>query len=227
QPFRPGCSFATVRKMIERGQIARRTILRGPTTRQFWTFADRTPSVANLLGMCHNCHAEVAPDTFLCAACGASFTPETDRQYLGLAPRRPLPGEAPADEVAHLASDGAGLLGGRRRQTAEDEKERESLPRVQRPALPADPRPPRPKRALLATGGVVGGAGVIGLAVGAAGGLAAAAGVGLLGLSSGAPWLAPADAEAEGGVPPPAREGEAQAAPEPATDPGGGEDADP
>src|SRR5690606_27434669 len=62
QPFRPGCSFATVRKMIERGQIARRTILRGPTTRQFWTFADRTPSVANLLGMCHNCHAEVAPD---------------------------------------------------------------------------------------------------------------------------------------------------------------------
>src|SRR5690606_19840869 len=115
-PFRPGCSFATVRKLIQKGQITRRTILRRPTTRQFWTFADRTPSVANLLGVCHNCHAEVAPEAFLCAACGASFTPETDRQYLGLAPRRPLPGEAPADQVAHLASDGPGLYAEPRRR---------------------------------------------------------------------------------------------------------------
>src|SRR5690606_20596591 len=119
QPFRPGCSFATVRKMLERGQIARRTILRGPTTRQFWTFADLTPAVAELLGVGPTCHARAGPATFRGAACGASFTRDTDRQRVGLAPRRPLPGEAPDDEVAHLASDGASLLGGRRRQTAE------------------------------------------------------------------------------------------------------------
>src|SRR5690606_35092967 len=170
QPFRPGCSFATVRKMIERGQIARRTILRGPTTRQFWTFADRTPSVANLLGMCHNCHAEVAPEAFLCAACGASFTPETDRQYLGLAPRRPLPGEAPADQVAHLASDGPGLYAEPRRRedaagAAPDEAGHGR--RVQRPAFPADPRPPRRKRSPLAVIAIVAVAGAIGLSLGA------------------------------------------------------------
>jgi hypothetical protein len=175
QPFRPGCSFATVRKLIERGQITGRTILRGPTTRQFWTFADRTPSVANLLGVCHNCHAEVSAEAFLCAACGSSFTPETDRQYLGLAPRRPLPGEAPADQVAHLASDGGGLPGDLQGDGAEK--------RAPRPAFPADPRPPRPKRSPVAVIALVAVAGVIGLSLGAAGALALAARVGLIDLS--------------------------------------------
>ena len=45
-PFRPGCSFETVRDLIKRGKVTRETILRGPSTRQYWNFAARTPGIA-------------------------------------------------------------------------------------------------------------------------------------------------------------------------------------
>jgi hypothetical protein len=99
-PFRPGMSYDTLRDLIKRGRINRMTILRGPTTRQFWSFAGRTPSIANLLGVCHNCQSEVSPDAFSCAGCGAVFSPETDRQHLGLAPVHLLPGQAPPEMIA-------------------------------------------------------------------------------------------------------------------------------
>jgi hypothetical protein len=102
-PFRPGCSFETVRELVKRGKITRETVLRGPTTRQFWNFAGRTPTVANLLGHCHNCGGEVSPEDYSCAACGAVFTPDTDRQHMGLAPVHLLPGQA-APEIIAAAS---------------------------------------------------------------------------------------------------------------------------
>lgn len=102
-PTRPGCSFETLRELVKRGKVTRETVLRGPTTRQFWNFAARTPSVANLLGLCHNCHAEVSPDAYACQSCGAVFSPETDRQHMGLAPVHLLPGQA-APEIIAAAS---------------------------------------------------------------------------------------------------------------------------
>jgi hypothetical protein len=99
-PFRPGCSYDTLRDLIRRGRITAETIIRGPTTHQFWTFAGRAPSVANLLGLCHNCRGRARPDEFACRACGASFAPDTDRQHLGLAPIHLLPGHAPPEMIA-------------------------------------------------------------------------------------------------------------------------------
>lgn len=99
-PHGPGCSYETLKEMIKRGRIRPDTILRGPTTRQFWNFAARTPTVANLLGLCHNCHAKVSTEDYSCAACGAVFTPETDRQHLGLAPVHLLPGQAAPEIIA-------------------------------------------------------------------------------------------------------------------------------
>lgn len=103
---RPGCSFETLRDLIRRGKVTRETILRGPTTRQFWNFAGRTPSVANLLGVCHNCHIEVGPEDYACRGCGAVFAAETDRQHLGLAPVHLLPGQAPAEIIAAASVEG-------------------------------------------------------------------------------------------------------------------------
>ena len=108
-PFRPGCSFETIRAMVARGKIRPSTVLRGPTTRQFWTPAKRTPSVANLLGRCHNCAVAVRPTSLSCPSCGAGFDPEPDRQYLGLMPIRLLPGEATAEVVAASALGEAAL----------------------------------------------------------------------------------------------------------------------
>jgi len=99
-PFRPGCSYDTLKKLVAKGRVTEATVLRGPTTRQFWSPAKRAPSVANLFGLCHGCQCKVAPDDLACPRCGASFEPETDRQYLGLMPVRLLPGQAPAEAVA-------------------------------------------------------------------------------------------------------------------------------
>lgn len=100
RPFHPGCSFETLRDMVRKGRITADTILRGPTTHQLWNFAARTPSVANLLGICHNCRREAKPDATECPACRASFAPVTDRQHLGLSPVHLLPGQAAPEAIA-------------------------------------------------------------------------------------------------------------------------------
>jgi len=99
----PGFSYETLSAMVTRGRIRRDTVVRGPTTCQFWMFAANTPGVAVLLGECHACHRSVRPDEFLCVECGASLNPATDRQTLGLAPVRLLPGAASAPAVAASA----------------------------------------------------------------------------------------------------------------------------
>lgn len=94
RPFQPGCSYETLTRMVQRGQITKLTLIRGPTTKQFWTIARHVPGVAHLLGYCHQCDAEVDPGDHGCHACGAPFTAVVDRNYMGLPELRPLPWEA-------------------------------------------------------------------------------------------------------------------------------------
>lgn len=118
QPFRPGCSYHTLVSLIQRGKITRTTIIRGPSTRQFWMFAGKVPGVAHLLGVCHSCQEESHADDFACNNCGAVFTAEEDRQRLGLGavmevPGQPLPeSKPPAKEVIAHAARVAGSLAG-------------------------------------------------------------------------------------------------------------------
>ncbi len=97
RPFQPGCSYETLRKMIERGQVTKYTILRGPTTKQFWSVARHVPGVAHLLGYCHHCDASVDPGDHGCHSCGVPFGAYLDRNYLGLPEIRPLPWEETAE----------------------------------------------------------------------------------------------------------------------------------
>ncbi|QOJ00769.1 MAG: hypothetical protein HRU70_09790 [Phycisphaeraceae bacterium] len=99
-PYRPGCSHSILVQLVARGKIGPDTILRGPTTHQFWMPARRTPGVAHLLGMCHACGVRASPASSSCAGCGVSFKPADDRQALGLGPIRLLPGQAPPEMVA-------------------------------------------------------------------------------------------------------------------------------
>ncbi len=103
-PFMPGRSYTTIRRMAQRGKIAPEDVLRGPTTRQFWMAAAEIPGVAHLLGKCHACKHDAKPDAFSCTYCGAAFPNPEDRQHLGLAPVRLLPGQAPATLVAQSAA---------------------------------------------------------------------------------------------------------------------------
>lgn len=103
RPFQPGCSYETLIKMIERGQVTKNSIIRGPTTTQFWNAAKRVPGVAHLLGYCHSCDAAVDPTDFGCHACGVPFGAFLDRNFYGLPEIRPLPGEIGGPAVTDSA----------------------------------------------------------------------------------------------------------------------------
>lgn len=84
QPYRPGCSFETLCKMVEAGRIKPTTVVRGPTTQQFWSVARNVPGLAHRLGFCHQCNTTVSPSDAACPACGAQFESPTQRDQLGL-----------------------------------------------------------------------------------------------------------------------------------------------
>ncbi len=104
KPFQPGCSYATLVRMAQRGKIKPDSVLRGPSTRQFWSFARQTPGVAHLLGECHSCHQQVLPTSNACTNCRASFLVSDDRQLLGLSPVHLLPGDADTATIARSLS---------------------------------------------------------------------------------------------------------------------------
>ncbi len=99
-PHRPGCTYDTLCRLIDSGTITPDTVLRGPTTRQFWTLARHTPGVAHRMGFCHNCREPVARDAFQCPSCHAPFGVDRDRQHLGIGPFRPLPGQGVPEVMA-------------------------------------------------------------------------------------------------------------------------------
>ncbi|MEL7087360.1 MAG: hypothetical protein AAGL98_02780 [Planctomycetota bacterium] len=85
QPFRPGCSYEVLKKMIEAGRIGPTTVLRGPTTRQFWSIARNVPGVAHLLGYCHGCGKHVPKEGLgACPHCATPFKGVRQRNELGL-----------------------------------------------------------------------------------------------------------------------------------------------
>lgn len=102
-PHRPGCAYETLARLVKAGHIGLDTVIRGPTTRQFWTLARHTPGVSQLLGVCHNCRAVATPDAFQCSSCHASFSADRDRQHLGIGNVRPLPGSASPELLAMQA----------------------------------------------------------------------------------------------------------------------------
>ncbi|MCA9297036.1 MAG: hypothetical protein KC983_10975, partial [Phycisphaerales bacterium] len=127
QPFRPGCSHDTLMMLVDRGVVTRTTVVRGPTTRQFWTVARRVPGLAHRLGYCHACDARVDAGDESCHACGAAFSVYFDRNDLGLPEIRPLPWEdasaAGAGRQHHPASTNEWMsMGGRLSSFATDEQ---------------------------------------------------------------------------------------------------------
>ena len=108
KPFHPGCNYETLVRMIDRGQLSKYSIVRGPTTKQFWTVAKHVPGVSHLLGYCHNCDASVDAGDHGCHVCGVAFGAYLDHNHLGLPAPHPLPWEAELDG-ADGGLDGADL----------------------------------------------------------------------------------------------------------------------
>ena len=88
-PFRPGCSYETLLKMISVNKLQPDTIMRGPTTRQYWTVAWRVPGVSHLIGFCYACQKKVTPNAEFCPHCRVRFPKPDDRDAMGLDPDDP------------------------------------------------------------------------------------------------------------------------------------------
>ncbi len=84
RPFHPGCSYEVLKKLIAAGKVTERTIVRGPTTNQFWQIARRVPGVAHRLGYCHACNQRVKRNSVNCEHCGEAFAAPKQRNELGL-----------------------------------------------------------------------------------------------------------------------------------------------
>lgn len=91
RPHFVGYSYAALEAAIRAGELGRDAIVRGPSTRQFWTVARRVPGIAHLFGRCHACQAPVAVDRPDCAACGEPPLDWQDRNHLGLPPIEAVP----------------------------------------------------------------------------------------------------------------------------------------
>lgn len=88
-PFRPGCSYEVLCRQIKLGNVKASTIIRGPSTHQFWTLARNVPGIAHLLGYCHRCGCRCNPSRQACPDCSEPFRPVEDRNELGLMYRSP------------------------------------------------------------------------------------------------------------------------------------------
>ncbi|MEY3142076.1 MAG: hypothetical protein RLY21_569 [Planctomycetota bacterium] len=86
RPHFVGYSYATLVAAIRAGEVGRDAIVRGPSTRQFWTVARRAAGLAHLFGRCHACQGPMTAEEADCGACGVSAYDWQDRNYLGLPP---------------------------------------------------------------------------------------------------------------------------------------------
>lgn len=124
-PFRPGCSYDIIKKMAQSGKLHAKTVMRGPTTKQFWSIARNVPGVSHLIGYCYQCGTHVSPVDARCGKCSAVFAEVRNRNELGLAYKN--------DEEA-----------GRAQEILEAELRGEAPPA---PAVAASNKPSRPKPA--------------------------------------------------------------------------------
>ncbi len=83
-PFRPGCSFDVILRLVEQNKISATTVIRGPTTRQFWSIARNVPGLAHRLGYCHSCRGHIDKGLDKCPLCDAEFKTPPHRNELGL-----------------------------------------------------------------------------------------------------------------------------------------------
>src|SRR3954454_3106983 len=68
-PSAPGMNFATLMVLVQKGRVSARSVLRGPTTGQFWRYAAKVKGVSREFGLCWSCGGEVARPARACASC--------------------------------------------------------------------------------------------------------------------------------------------------------------
>jgi len=71
-PAAPGMKCNTLLGLIRKGQVTPKTIVRGPTTHQFWRFAARVKGISREFGICFSCGTRLETKATECPHCGKS-----------------------------------------------------------------------------------------------------------------------------------------------------------
>jgi hypothetical protein len=71
-PAAPGMKYTTLLALIRKGQVNARSVIRGPTTQQFWRFAGRTKGISREFGICWSCGGAVQATVAACPGCNKS-----------------------------------------------------------------------------------------------------------------------------------------------------------
>jgi hypothetical protein len=75
-------NFDTLMVLVQKGRVTARSIVRGPTTGQFWRHAARVKGVSRLFGLCWSCGGDVAKTARACPACKRLQEPPEDPDVL-------------------------------------------------------------------------------------------------------------------------------------------------
>ena len=94
-PAAPGMKCSTLLALIRKGQITPKSVIRGPTTHQFWRFAARVKGISREFGVCFSCGTRLDSKSSECPRCGKS-------QELPANPDTLLEGDLPV-HLRHLA----------------------------------------------------------------------------------------------------------------------------
>lgn len=88
-PSAPGMKYSVLLSLVKKGQVTPRSIIRGPTTNQFWRFAARVKGLSRAFGICWGCGTDIEPTVDTCPHCQRSQLPPADPDQL-MDGRQPL-----------------------------------------------------------------------------------------------------------------------------------------
>jgi hypothetical protein len=74
--------FDVLLAFIRKGQVTARSIVRGPTTHQFWRYAAHVKGLSREFGLCYSCGFDISTESHLCPHCGKIQEPPAQPDLL-------------------------------------------------------------------------------------------------------------------------------------------------
>jgi N-acetylmuramoyl-L-alanine amidase len=94
--------FETLMALVKRGQVTAQSVVRGPTTNQFWRVAAQVKGLSREFGVCYNCSTAVEKSATICPQCNRLQEPPSNPDVLlenapaAAAPTSSLPAPTPS-----------------------------------------------------------------------------------------------------------------------------------
>ena len=137
--------FGTLQSLARRGHISPRSVVRGPTTEQMWTFVATVRGLSREFGLCFHCGEGIEPTAIQCTHCGRSQDAPADSDALMETPgQTPLPTPLapptpPVDMFSSLSAkvSDSGMEGGTSLDLQADSLTFTPMPPEKRAELPA------------------------------------------------------------------------------------------